>query len=32
MRNGRTRRRWIALAKLASLTALFAQLAYGPKW
>jgi hypothetical protein len=27
-----TRRRWVAFAKLASLTALFAQLAYGPKW
>ena len=27
-----TRRRWVAFAKLVSLTALFAQLAYGPKW
>ena len=32
MPNSRTRRRWIALAKLVSLTAFFAQLAYGPKW
>jgi hypothetical protein len=32
MRYGRTRRRWVALVKLASLAALFAQLAYGPKW
>lgn len=32
MRYSGTRSRWIALAKLASLTALFAQLAYGPKW
>lgn len=32
MRYGRSRRRWIALAKLASVTALLAQLAYGPKW
>jgi hypothetical protein len=28
----RTRRHWVAFAKVASLTALFAQLAYGPKW
>jgi hypothetical protein len=32
MKGYRTRRRWIAFAKLVSLTAFFAQLAYGPKW
>ena len=32
MPSSRTRSRWIALGKLVSLTALFAQLAYGPKW
>ncbi len=31
MRNRRIRRRWIDLAKLVSLMALFAQLAYGPQ-
>jgi hypothetical protein len=28
----RSRRRWIAFAKVASISAMFAQLAYGPKW
>ena len=32
MMMGRTRRRWLAAVKLLSLTALLAQLAYGPKW
>lgn len=32
MMTNRSRRRWIAFAKVASLSALFAQLAYGPKW
>jgi hypothetical protein len=32
MMMNRTRRRWIALAKVASMSALFVQLAYGPKW
>jgi len=31
MKGSRTRRRWIAAAKLVSLMAFFAQLAYGPK-
>jgi hypothetical protein len=28
----RNRRRWMALMKVASVSALLAQLAYGPKW
>ncbi len=32
MMMNRTRQRWVAFAKLASITALFAQLAYGPRW
>jgi hypothetical protein len=32
MMTNRARRHWIVVAKIASISALLAQLTYGPKW